>query len=126
MCWLELTLIRTEHSSLKAPVDPGYETVHHSSRHKHSSYGPRSFPGVLGGYETVSRDPGYESVGFRDPGYETVNNKRAVSLEPGYETLPERVPGPGQLTKDNVTSSSDQVYSVVNKKQRAAPAARSR
>merc|ERR1712098_103642 len=84
----------------------------------------RSFPGVLGGYETVSRDPGYESVGFRDPGYETVNNKRAVSLEPGYETLPERVPGPCQLTKDNVTSSSDQVYSVVNKKQRAAPAAR--
>merc|ERR1712098_386517 len=48
----------------------------------------------------------------------------AVSLEPGYETLPERVPGPCQLTKDNVTSSSDQVYSVVNKKQRAAPAAR--
>merc|ERR1712098_233480 len=82
----------------------------------------RSFPGVLGGYETVSRDPGYESVGFRDPGYETVNTKRAVSLTPGYETLPERVPGPSQMTKDNV--NSDQVYSVVNKKQRAAPAAR--
>jgi len=107
------------YESVKGPVDPGYETVHHTSRNKHSSYGPRSFPG---GYETVSRDPGYESVGFRDPGYETVNNKRAVSLEPGYETLPERVPGPSQMTKDNV--NSDQVYSVVNKKQRAAPAAR--
>ena len=92
----------------QSTLDPGYETVQPTSRHKHSSYGPRSFPPE---YETVTqrdhRDPGYESVGgFRDPGYETVASKRAVSLEPGYETL-----------GDN----NNTVYSVVNKKQRAAP-----
>ena len=65
------------------------------------------------------RDPGYESVGFRDPQYETVeSSKRAVSLEPGYETLPDRVLLPG------VSDSNHEVYSVVNKKPRSAPAAR--
>ena len=108
-------------------LDPGYETVHHNpgpgARHKHTSYGPRSFP-TGSEYETVSRDrdPGYESVGgFRDPGYESVPVKRAVSLEPGYETLPERtVAGPGPAGARN----SETVYSVVNKKPRAAPAPR--
>merc|ERR1719410_2947309 len=97
-------------------LDPGYETVHHNpgpgARHKHTSYGPRSFP-TGSEYETVSRD--------RDPGYESVPVKRAVSLEPGYETLPERtVAGPGPAGARN----SETVYSVVNKKPRAAPAPR--
>ena len=104
------------YESVKAPgstLDPGYETVQPSSRSKHSSssYGPRSYPAE---YET--RDPGYESVGgMREPGYETVKSKRSVSLEPGYEMLPD--------TRTRVEDHSD-MYSVVNKKQRAAPAAR--
>jgi len=107
------------YESVKPPasnLDPGYETVQ-TSRGQRS--GPRSFPPE---YESVSRDrdPGYESVGgFRDPGYETVPVKRAASLEPGYETLPERAPSSPAAP----APSSETVYSVVNKKQRAAPAA---
>ena len=109
------------YESVKGPVDPGYETVEHSSRAKpgSNSYGPRSFPAD---YESRDRDPGYESVGFRDPGYETVRqgrDKRAVSLEPGYEMLPDA----RQAGEDIQTGPSD-MYSVVNKKGRAAPAAR--
>ena len=117
------------YESVKPPphssgLDPGYETVQSSrGQSKHSSScGPRSFPSE---YESVSRDrdPGYESVGgFRDPGYETVPVKRAASLEPGYETLPERTPSSPPAPRTD--PASETVYSVVNKKQRAAPAAR--
>ena len=107
------------YESVKPPssgLDPGYE-IAQTSRGQRS--GPRSFPPE---YESVSRDrdPGYESVGgFRDPGYETVPFQRAASLEPGYETLPERAPS----SPSAPAPSSETVYSVVNKKQRAAPAA---
>jgi hypothetical protein len=93
----------------KVPHDPGYETVdgHINKQHKNGpSYGPRSYPPD---YDSVNRDPGYESVGFKDPGYETVPQARTQSLEPGYETVPDR---------------SEVRYSKVNKKTRAAPAAR--
>ena len=111
------------YESVKPPasvLDPGYETVQ-ASRGQRS--GPRSFPSE---YESVSRDrdPGYESVGgFRDPGYETVPVKRAASLEPGYETLPERSPSSTlSPARRGAEPSAETVYSVVNKKQRAAPA----
>jgi len=100
------------YESVKQPHDPGYETVDGTNKQlkKGPAYGPRSYPPD---YELVNRDPGYESVGFKDPGYETVPQKRTMSLEPGYETVPER----GR-------DGSEVRYSKVNKKQRAAPAAR--
>jgi len=102
------------YESVKQGIDPGYETVNDTiKQHKRGAgYGPRSYPPD---YEMVNRDPGYESVGFKDPGYETVPSKRAVSLEPGYETVPERCQN---------ENGSEVRYSKVNKKQRAAPAAR--
>jgi len=104
------------YESVKQRHDPGYETVNNHTKqlNKGHSYGPRSFPPD---YESVirERDPGYESVGFKDPGYETVPQKRTQSLEPGYETVPERI---------RESSNSEVRYSKVNKKQRAAPAAR--
>jgi len=103
------------YEAVKQPHDPGYETVDgHKSKHKNGpSYGPRSYPPD---YDSVNRDPGYESVGFKDPGYETVPHKRTHSLEPGYETVADR--------SRRGSSVGEVRYSKVNKKQRAAPAAR--
>jgi len=104
------------YEAVKQPHDPGYETVdgHKINHHKNGpNYGPRSYPPD---YDSVNRDPGYESVGFKDPGYETVPHKRTHSLEPGYETVPDR--------SRRGSSVGEVRYSKVNKKQRAAPAAR--
>jgi len=103
------------YESVKQNHDPGYESVLDNSKlHKLAqNYGPKSYPPD---YESVNRDPGYESVGFKDPGYETVPHKRTMSLEPGYETLPER--------SDSDINSNEVRYSRVMKKQRAAPAAK--
>ena len=96
--------------------DPQYETVPAQQRNRVNSLDP--------GYETVpSKDPGYETVKQPDPGYETVNHA-AVSVgrnksegDPGYES----VPASRSVSQE---PRYEDVYSVVNKKQRSAPAAR--
>ena len=92
--------------------DPQYETVP-QQRNRVNSIDP--------GYETVpSKDPGYESVKQPDPGYETVNHGRAQGgrhRDAGYETV-----NPARSVSQE--PRYEDVYSVVNKKQRAAPAAR--
>jgi len=92
--------------------DPQYETVP-QQRNRVNSIDP--------GYETVpNKEPGYESVKQPDPGYETVNHSRGQASrhrDPGYESVV-----PGRSTGQE--PRYEDVYSVVNKKQRAAPAAR--
>ena len=112
----------TVNSDLK-DRDPQYETVPPHQRTRVNSLDP--------GYETVpSKDPGYETVKQPDPGYETVNHasaRAARTKTEGSSSDYNRDPGYESVTPGRSASQEpryEDVYSVVNKKQRSAPAAR--
>ena len=103
--------------------DPQYETVPPHQRNRVNSLDP--------GYETVpSKDPGYETVKQPDPGYETVHHANARGGRNNAEVPSSdynRDPGYESVTPSRSVSQEpryEDVYSVVNKKQRSAPAAR--
>merc|ERR1719431_937745 len=125
------------YEAVKQPHDPGYETVdgHKINHHKNGpNYGPRSYPPD---YDSVNRDPGYESVGFKDPGYEAEDGSRNdlnyetvpevgklvgnMSEEEGYETIPadqrKNLYDPGYETLPQERGPSDPGYETIPKRE---------